>query len=1080
MFAGWTVYIHLEPRKRKCFSRIICGGGGRVYSREDLRRRLPDFVLVEKTDVKEARALVGPRIPLVNTSFIIETLVMKRDPRDIEPYVIDIEEITGNEGETRVMGDVIQDAYIIGPDNTKDNPLMSQGGNEQHISKTGLSGIKRPYNNGEVSRNEKTSTSRQPSIGGLFSNSKLPMKNESFSSSDSPRKKKFKKRYSSEKCMDIRSYLNTGNDLRGKRSEHNVSDESDIVTISEEPTRVTSDKIDSSGVNLQTSKVKQKKNNTERTGPLDFLDKKIEEKENVCNLSLTRVGSESGGYTSRVNDISKLDELPSGKGDGRVTSSIDKTHLTQNEILENDGKKSVKSVSNLCLKSGTNNGKSVREMSNFNMVITMSHMTDSKIEMSQRKEMELALKSLEINGCSKDLQSGEIANFSHESLSSSSSKYLHFDSNDIKSAVMTLVKKQRMSCSTLTKVIQPCYPNRSNLAVVVLDDRVCEPEEICTELALQETAFFEESTDEDVTGADEEIILDGIDSLFLNISIRKFPPAWIMGRILSQLALKVDSEFVHQRAIDLAYQILTLHPPSSTKKRLYYYTAFTFGMQAGEDHHNRAWMFVRDVITSALTLKIAGGEAPKEAQRASELLQFLLTLLQQDFQMWDRRIQNVSSLITVQLLWGKCSNLNVITPNIKDLIRLWVESINSTPDVQSFLGGLMSVLLEVVVAGTDTISFAGNQIILTSYILPIAIYMQDLDMNSKMKLVGNLSSPWIRSLVYRNLLCEIHKESGQEITETGLKAMLKKSEEVVFDSQTELEKSRFQTDVINKQLSSKIRGRKNTNKRSSRGETQLMCACITNNIPLVKECLASPGVKVNLLDNAGRTALHNATLHGNVECVKLLLEFTPPSSSSSDINSLEQVNLHAKGEGGHTALHDAVQNGYYDIAKLLLEYGGEALLNEKTTEGKTPLDCAKTSAMSNLLKSYIKDNSFNNSDYFNASPRKRKCHVPIHVAMQPEDYVELLVAAISSYVTHMELMSICSLLYTAQRKTSSTSDDFILLEENSVEEERAHEIVEKLFPIIESDLSVVQNPDFFLDKINLPMAKDLLMFSLSR
>jgi ankyrin repeat protein len=97
---------------------------------------------------------------------------------------------------------------------------------------------------------------------------------------------------------------------------------------------------------------------------------------------------------------------------------------------------------------------------------------------------------------------------------------------------------------------------------------------------------------------------------------------------------------------------------------------------------------------------------------------------------------------------------------------------------------------------------------------------------------------------------------------------------------------------------------------------------------------------VNLKDNGGYTALHEASLNGNIAIVRELL--------------LLGAQVNAKALNGDTALHDAVENEHFEVIETLLEAG--ASLKIKNESEKTPVDVANHSTFK-LINSWEKKRS---------------------------------------------------------------------------------------------------------------------------
>ncbi|XP_069705287.1 uncharacterized protein [Periplaneta americana] len=69
-----------------------------------------------------------------------------------------------------------------------------------------------------------------------------------------------------------------------------------------------------------------------------------------------------------------------------------------------------------------------------------------------------------------------------------------------------------------------------------------------------------------------------------------------------------------------------------------------------------------------------------------------------------------------------------------------------------------------------------------------------------------------------------------------------------------------------------------------------------------------------------------------------------------DHKGQKNVDLRAKSENGVTPLIDAVQSDNVESCKLLLRYGGKSLLEDRTQEGLTALDVAKSAEIRNVLE----------------------------------------------------------------------------------------------------------------------------------
>jgi ankyrin repeat protein len=140
-----------------------------------------------------------------------------------------------------------------------------------------------------------------------------------------------------------------------------------------------------------------------------------------------------------------------------------------------------------------------------------------------------------------------------------------------------------------------------------------------------------------------------------------------------------------------------------------------------------------------------------------------------------------------------------------------------------------------------------------------------------------------------------------------------------------------------------------------------------NNFVGLQELLAAGGIFWK--DDCGRTLLHYAALHNNVEVVRLLIE------NGADINARDKwkdtplhyalplfeggleaarllieagADVSAQGRYGDTPLHHVVLEGYIDIARMLIERGADP--NIEGRWGDTPLKLAIDEECSEIIE----------------------------------------------------------------------------------------------------------------------------------
>lgn len=124
------------------------------------------------------------------------------------------------------------------------------------------------------------------------------------------------------------------------------------------------------------------------------------------------------------------------------------------------------------------------------------------------------------------------------------------------------------------------------------------------------------------------------------------------------------------------------------------------------------------------------------------------------------------------------------------------------------------------------------------------------------------------------------------------------------------------------------------------GETILHRAARQGYESVVFSCLkSSKRGDIDTRDNAGYTALAEASLHGHVDIVRALLEHgADPNVSAA---------------GGVRPLHDAVESDHCEVARLLVAYGADPTISTYT--GLTPLTMAHSPAMTQFMRGLLFD-----------------------------------------------------------------------------------------------------------------------------
>eukprot|EP01083_Nonionella_stella_P287947 980166_1 len=147
---------------------------------------------------------------------------------------------------------------------------------------------------------------------------------------------------------------------------------------------------------------------------------------------------------------------------------------------------------------------------------------------------------------------------------------------------------------------------------------------------------------------------------------------------------------------------------------------------------------------------------------------------------------------------------------------------------------------------------------------------------------------------------------------------------------------------------------------------------------IAKHLLSDERINVNTSDSCGRTALHAAASHGNLELVNLLLShpklkinprLVSPLNEAVRKGNIEIVRAFFNSDYvndlnirdvyfGDTPLHSAVQRGHTDIIRIVLEHT-DSSINAVNKNGKTPLHCASQRYNIDILHELLSHESIN-------------------------------------------------------------------------------------------------------------------------
>ncbi|XP_045104547.1 uncharacterized protein LOC123500015 isoform X2 [Portunus trituberculatus] len=252
----------------------------------------------------------------------------------------------------------------------------------------------------------------------------------------------------------------------------------------------------------------------------------------------------------------------------------------------------------------------------------------------------------------------------------------------------------------------------------------------------------------------QELYIHGLDLLLNQVSCWLYPPPAIMGHLLRDMILETQSRIVHSRALRVAYRVLSLHRPTTTKMRKYYLSILEKAMQkASEDY--TAWAFIQRVIHFALEdddetasdSDTHSKDGIDEAKKALSLLEFLITLITEDIKNspYGKAVQE---LLTWDIFWGPSKAYNVVPPPVKKLIQLWMSHETSFV-LRMALSRLVTLVLELLwkLSGHPLVPVFALPDTLAAMEIEIQVCCKGVSFEKRVEMVRSLPNPWAQCIV---------------------------------------------------------------------------------------------------------------------------------------------------------------------------------------------------------------------------------------------------------------------------------------------------------------------------------------------
>ena len=415
--------------------------------------------------------------------------------------------------------------------------------------------------------------------------------------------------------------------------------------------------------------------------------------------------------------------------------------------------------------------------------------------------------------------------------------------------------------------------------------------------------------------------------------------------------------------------VLSTHPPVTAETALAYLRAMTRARI--DDDPSKPWHFVSGIMAEAAA-QHGGSEGNLLA------LRLVTDVVRVNFENWSQGRTTEAEPLVQRILWLPGESSATLSRNLKDLVELYSESVESgCPAASKLISGLLAAAAQFLCKCDALDGSNKRKDALVSFALgclkgPVAEGAAPPErLWAQLQM---LKPAWLSfNLGFRLLVAANHLQGVPPVDRVGFKMILGLVQALTDCDGVPSAQAQAAPCPTVRPSPQKSPSKINVVKRNHFGETRVHLECKKGNAAVLRLCLATPGVDVNARDHNGWTPMHEAVAGNHADCALALLEYNPRTIDSffggggggggtrSDKRRMGVDLLATDSERGSgvTPLHEAVSANYVDLVATILDYVAthpgrfppvrELLTGAKNGEGASVREVAATAEMAALL-----------------------------------------------------------------------------------------------------------------------------------